>query len=803
MSEYFEAFKVETKAVTDEKYTVVCGNTRFSVLTDRLLRVEVSKSGKFCDEATQSVWYRNFCTPHFEKTEKGNLIIIKTDRAEFRYNISANKMECIVLDGKRITNFNADNLKGTKRTLDQSFGAVRLGSGVMSRSGVATLDDSKSLLVVGKGDILPRENKESDIYFFAYGNDYRACLKDFFNLTGYAPLVPRFTLGNWWSRYRAYTQDEYITLMQRFIDEEIPITVATVDMDWHWVDVKEKFGYSLKDDNKKSNSIIQNIYDSFSSGGWTGYSWNTELFPDPQGFLKWLKEKNFKVPLNLHPASGVRWFEDRYKEFAEFMGYNPEEKKTVCFDITDKKYIEAYFKILHKPMQDEGVDFWWIDWQQGNQSKIPGLDPLWALNHFHSLDIARDGKRRPLILSRFAGAGSHRYPLGFSGDTAQNWKVLNFQPYFTATASNIGYTWWSHDIGGHHFGAKDDELYLRWVQLGVFSPIMRLHSTANEFMGKEPWKYSKATEIFAVEALRFRHRLIPYLYTMNYLTHTEGKALCEPMYYGNPDSEEAYECKNEFRFGTELIVAPITKKTNRNTLLAGTDAWLPEGRYTDIFSGRIYKGGRKYTLYRDTSSIPVFAKEGAIIPLSNKFTTNDSSNPDDMELLIYRGNGSFSMYEDDGETMDYTSGKYAFTDYAVNENGNTVKFTVAPARGDSSVIPAKRAYTFSFKDITDADITVKVNGKERKDYSVNKLGNLSIRLLDVACADSVEITLENAQAKTNGDRKVLLAELISKFQQKNALKALKYNDYVKSNKAMPEINPCFAGPLKEIEMLFD
>lgn len=804
MSNYFDAFKVATKPKTDEAFTVTSGNTRISVLTDRLVRVETSKSGKFCDEATQSVWFRCFSAPEFEKKVSGSAIIIKTDKAEFHYNTAAGKMDYILIDGKRITNYKSENLKGTKRTLDQSFGAVKLGDGIMSRNGVALLDDSKSLIVAQSGDILPRENKENDIYYFAYGNDYRGCLKDFFNLTGYAPLVPRFTLGNWWSRYKAYTQDEYITLMQRFIDEEIPVSVATVDMDWHWVDVKEKFNYSLDEDNKKLDKLAS-IYNRFSSGGWTGYSWNTDLFPDPKGFLDWLQSNNFKVPLNLHPASGVRWFEDRYKEFAEFMGYNPDEKKTVFFDITDKKYIEAYFSILHKPMQDEGVDFWWIDWQQGSKSKIPGLDPLWALNHFHSLDIARDGKRRPLILSRFAGAGSHRYPLGFSGDTAQNWRVLDFQPYFTATASNIGYTWWSHDIGGHHMGAKDDELYLRWVQLGVFSPIMRLHSTANEFMGKEPWKYSKATEIFAVNALRFRHRLIPYLYTMNYLTHTEGKALCEPMYYGNPDSSEAYSCKNEFRFGSELIVAPITKKTSKNTLLAGVEVWLPEGRYTDIFSGRIYKGGRKYTMYRDTSAIPVLAKEGAIIPLSNRFKDNNSANPDDIELLIYRGNGSFSMYEDDGETMDYESGKFAFTDYAVTENGSSLKFTVAAARGDRSVIPEKRAYTFSFRDIAKADVKVSVDGSECKDFTVkNQIdGFISVRLEGISSSSNVEISLENAQARTNGNKKEMLIELISKFQQKNNIKALKYNDYIKSDKSLPDLNQDFAGPIKEIEQLFD
>ena len=157
------------------------------------------------------------------------------------------------------------------------------------------------------------------------------------------------------------------------------------------------------------------------------------------------------------------------------------------FDITDPEFLEAYFETVLHPMEKEGVDFWWLDWQQGNTTKIEGLDPLWMLNHYHYLDSRRLGTRG-LTFSRYAGPGSHRYPVGFSGDTVISWESLDFQPYFTANASNIGYGWWSHDIGGHMLGVRDDELTTRWVQFGVFSPINRLHSTDNPFNGKEPCK---------------------------------------------------------------------------------------------------------------------------------------------------------------------------------------------------------------------------------------------------------------------------------------------------------------------------
>ena len=801
MSEYFDAFKIKAAPKTDDAFCVTLKKTRISVLTDSLVRVESSKSGEFCDEPTQSVWFRCFDKPKFESEIKGNRIVIKTSAIELSYNTAADYMEYIILpDGEKVTDYRSGNLKGTTRTLDQSFGSVSLDDGIMSESGVAVFDDSKSLILNEDGTVSPRSTKEKDCYYFAYGNNYRQALRDFFKLTGAPPLVPRFTLGNWWSRYRAYTQDEYVTLMKRFLDEEIPITVATIDMDWHWVDVKSKFGkdsYSLKD----NDSIKKSFYDAISNGGWTGYSWNTDLFPDYKAFLKWLQSKNFKVTMNLHPASGVRWFEDMYSEFAEFMGDDPELKKTYPFDITDKKFVEGYFKILHKPYEKDGVDFWWIDWQQGTKSNIPGLDPLWALNHYHSMDLARDGDKRPLILSRFAGAGSHRYALGFSGDTAQSWKVLDFQPYFTSTATNIGYTWWSHDIGGHHFGVKNDELYLRWVQYGVFSPIMRLHSTSNEFMGKEPWKYSKPIEILATDALRFRHRLIPYIYSMNYRTHHDGLALVEPMYYAYPDTKEAYNCKNEFMFGSELIVCPITSPVSKKTNMAGTQAWLPEGRYTDIFTGRIYHGGTT-KMFRDISTIPVLAKEGAIIPLDVNDRINDWKNPKALELLIYRGKGSFSMYEDDGESMKFEKGAFAQTVYEVKENGKKISFVINAATGDNSVLPKKRSYKLSFKDVVSCkNISVIISGLISDFKSYSDKGTLAVEIDGISPDDKVEITLDGVETLRNVDKRIALTDCISKFQGKNEPKKKLYTDYVMGKEKMPSLEADLREPLEEIENL--
>ena len=781
MNEFMKEFAPKENPPIDKKQCFSLNGCRLSVITDRILRVEVQNSSVFCDEPTQAVTDRSFCKTECTFSRSGSKVVIKTVSTEFHFDLKKRRLIDIILnDGRTVTDFTGGNLGGTGRTLDNTNGFCRLCDGVISKNGVAVLDDSDSLILTSDGHIVKRKCKETDKYYFAYGFDYNGAIRDFFCLTGFPPLIPRFALGNWWSRYRAYTQEEYETLMNRFVKEKIPLTVATVDMDWHWVDIEKKFGAEAMKIYDKNN-LMEKIY-SVIFPGWTGYSWNTELFPDPDGFLKFLHDKNLKVTMNLHPSAGCRFFENVYNDFCKFMGKDPSTKESIRFDLSDDRFIEGYFKYLHRPHEDKGVDFWWIDWQQGKNSDVDGLDPLSALNRYHYIDNNRDGKRG-LILSRFSGAGAHRYPIGFSGDTFMTWASLNYQPYFTATASNIGYTWWSHDIGGHTFGFRDDELYLRWLQYGVFSPIMRLHSTSNEFMGKEPWMYRSDVREYATQALRLRHRLIPYLYTANFRTAKDGIPLVRPMYYAYPHKKEAYEVKNQYFFGSELIVCPITERIDTRFELAGTDAYIPSGRWTDIFTGRIYSGDKKIKLFRDEASIPVLAKEGAIIPLYPENTGNSTENPSLLELWLYRGCGSFDLYEDDGITYEYLNGKSCTTHFSIGENGSNCEFVVSPVNGDISVIPGKRSYVLSFKDILNADtVDALKNGKKLKVDVNTDNGYLCIRLPEIAPTDTVKIKLTGTEVLKNPTLRECRTALFSRIQGLNNLKKLRFEPFVVHNK---------------------
>lgn len=739
----------KTSAKANDNQIKIINNVRITYLTSRLIRVEVDK---FYDDASFTVFNRKFGNAEkFKVTGSANKIFVETKDAVF--TIKNNKPLCVKIKSSGEVQYfkKQKNLKGTRRTLDATFGKVELDDGLITKDGAYLLDDSNSFLLDESGHFVPRGGGK-DYYCFAYGNDYRQTIKAFLNISGSTPLVPRYALGVWWSRYHAYTDSEYLNLMDRFEKENVPLTVATIDMDWHYVDLKKQFG--------------------IKENGWTGYSWNKELFKDYKNFLANLQNKNLKVTLNLHPADGIRFFEDMYEDTAKAVGIDPESREPVKFSCKSDDFWNAYFDKVHKPYEKDGVDFWWIDWQQGKKSDINGLDPLNALNHYHFLDNAENG-HLPLILSRYAGLGSHRYPLGFSGDTAINFKVLDFQPYFTVNAANAAYFWWSHDIGGHYFGYRNDELYLRWIQFGVFSPILRLHSTSNDLLGKEPWKYRQDVCENAKEWLRFRHRLIPYLFTADYICHKNGTALCEPMYYSYPECNDAFNVPNEYRFGDELIVCPITSKLSLKTNMGSVKAYIPKGTFTDIFTLQKYHGPINITLNRELYSIPVLAKEGAVIPLSND-SGNKVDNPENLEFWIFNGNNTYTLYEDNGKVDFEEHNVKTKIINSFDESTNTAKLVIKKPFGDEVLINKNRKYTLIFKEIESA--SVKYSG----DFEIIN-GNKSLTVKLDFCDNDIEIELCNIKLIQKENCKDRVINSFSRWQESTIKKSNCYKPFKDKN----------------------
>lgn len=751
-----------TAPVADRKNMIVSGKRRITVLAPELFRIEEDETGSFCDAATQAVWFRNMAPVEYEVRMSGGADDIKkcatgaeeceiggqdagltvtTSKVELILKEDLSGSVVVLADGRRVPLFNEGNLLGTYRTLDCCDGdlwiswhpekekshPIRLGDGVVSRSGVAVYDDSASLILNAQGMVEPRKNAQKDLYVFAYGYDYRGAVRALYSLCGMPAQVPRFALGNWWSRYHAYSQEEYLELMEDFEEEGLPFTVATVDMDWH-----------------PSENLPAGV------DGWTGYSWNKELFPDYKEFLKKLHEKNLHVTLNLHPASGVQYVEEQYGAMAKRMGVDAAEKKAVAFDFTDEQFINAYFELLHKPYERDGVDFWWIDWQQGSHSKMAGYDPLWGLNHFHFLDIAKE--RDGLILSRYSGVGAHRYPVGFSGDTIVTWETLQFLPYFTATASNVGYTWWSHDIGGHMGGVKENELYVRFLQFGVFSPVNRLHSSKSNIFSKMPGAYQNGAGEIAGKFLRLRHAMLPYLYSAACETAEKGLALIEPMYYEYPEKADAYECRNQYLFGRQLIVAPVTQKGDGHGM-AAVQVWLPGGRWTDIFTGDTYEGGGWHRMIRFLDSIPVLAGEGAFVVLDGAERGNRVNLPEKLKVLAFSGKGEYSLYEDEAGSRAVTH----FTSDVTEDGGQVIRFCV---QDDRKILPVRR-YVFELRGITWGKAVFTEDGVEKKIRVDHRGGYTRVHVDAVQTGAVCELRV----LETMDARERFLARLAGKLSQ--------------------------------------
>lgn len=720
---------------------------RFTVLTSRLIRMEHSESGVFVDDPSQLALCRDLESPGYEVADTADLLEIFTEHLHLRYDKRAFSPGGLTVTLRsraqeaHVTTWRhgvgaSGNLGGTARTLDEIDGRTDMGQGLLSTNGFAVIDDSASLLLTQEGWVRPRpQGSGQDLYFFGYGHDYPGALRDFFRLSGPTPLLPRYALGNWWSRYRAYSDEEYLGLMDGFAQAGIPFSVAVLDMDWHLVDIDPTLG-----------------------SGWTGYTWNRELFADPEHFLAELHRRNLRVTLNVHPADGVRAHEEAYTAMAQDLGLDPHEGHAISFEVTSRTFIESYLRHLHHPHEEIGVDFWWLDWQSGHHSRMPGLDPLWMLNHVHFHDSARNG-RRPLTFSRYAGIGSHRYPVGFSGDTVVSWDSLRFQPEFTATAANVGYFWWSHDIGGHFRGIDDPELATRWFQLGTFSPINRLHSTNSIFGSKEPQRFPTEHQRAMTTALRLRHRLLPYLYTMNWQAHSEGIPPVRPLYHEYPESPEAYEEAREFLFGPSLLVAPVNDPIDPITRLARTSAWLPPGTWYDLATGRRYLGGttgRRVALHRDLHQYPVLARAGAILPLAADPMADVETNPASLRIVLHAGDdGEFTLVEDDGRGT-VTASQRQETPMRWTWQATTARFTIEPPTGPG--VLTHRELTLEIVGITEGSASVRdTHGTRRAGLNPthDRTGTLVIDLGGVDLREGLEIELTDlVEARNEVEREV-------------------------------------------------
>ena len=697
--------KNEPKA--DEAMTVVAGNARFTVLTPRLIRMEWSADGVFEDRATLTFVNRRMPAVPFKVQESRSRLTIKTADVTLTYKkgdkFSADNLKAeFTMNGKKVVWHYGDkdslNLMGTSRTLDKADGwnlnkKDPIEPGILSRGGWSVVDDSARHILVptashwGEWVECRPDGERQDIYLFAYGHDYTVALRDYVAVAGRIPLPPKYAFGYWWSRFWQYSDNELRDLVAQMRSMDIPIDVLIIDMDWHDT-------WGIRRENPAKDEYGQRI-------GWTGYTWKEQLFPSPRNLMTWCHDNHIKTSLNLHPASGIQPYEKPYAAFVKAYGWT-EQGKSVPFHIDEQKWADAYFDTVLAPMERDGVDFWWLDWQQWKTSKYTkGLSNTFWLNHTFTQHMEQSGTSRPIIHHRWGGLGSHRYQVGFSGDTYISWETLGFLPWFTATASNVGYGYWGHDIGGH-MNRKDErgkrtepELYTRWLQYAVFTPIFKTHCTKDRSIERRIWQFPDHM-FYMRDAIRLRYTLAPYIYNAARQTYDTGVSMCRPMYYFYPESDEAYEAKEQYMFGDALLVTAITSPADRVTGLASRKVWLPEGKWYDCATGEMIEGGKSITRNYTIAENPHYAKAGAIIPM-NPPTVQNLQEPCNTTVLTFipGGDGTLSLYEDDGISKNYGD-EYATTAIEKRTDDNRIRVVIAPRKGTYANAPATRRYELRF-----------------------------------------------------------------------------------------------------------
>lgn len=756
-----DQFKLKTNPITDSKNIIKGEKFRISILSERLVRFEYNENGEFEDLPTEFAWNRNFSDVNVDVKQDSRYLEITTTFFKINYtkekpfkgsSISpTSNLRVEILNSNNVWYYGHPEIKNfgapaKDLTLD---GKIKFVKGLYSPDGFASFDDSNSNVIEADGTVRPRENKEIDIYLFVYLKDYFAGLKDYYYLTGAPALIPRYALGNWWSRDLEYNDVTLKNLVDQFSRKNIPLSILLLDNKWH----------NIKGDSE------------------SGFSFNKKLFSAPYEMISYVHNKGIRVGLSVNPYDGFLPIDDYYEQTKKYL--EPDSKGVIPFNVLKPRCLDVYLKMYIHPLDALDVDFYWIK----NNEKT-SLEEINLLKHYHMYDMMRNYKRRPMVLAKNSLIASHRYPVLYSGKIKVSWDTLGIVPFFNVNATNIGVSFWAHDIGGYYKGIEDSELYVRFVQLGVFSPIMKFGCDGGKYYKREPWRWGLKTYNIAKDYLTLRHQLIPYLYTEAYKYHKYGQPLLIPLYYKYPEYYDDERYRNEYYFGSELFISPILKKKDYMINRSIHKMFIPEGIWYDFVTGKKFPGGREYVGFFKDQDYPVFAKAGAIIPLGIGESINDTNPPKNMEIHIFPGrSNSYTMYEDDGTTDLYLKDFYLFTNIEYDYNPNNYKLTVKALEGKAGIVPEYRNYKFKFRNMKEAkNITVLHDGVPVKfmtyldgnDFIVEMKDIKTIGELVINCSgDNIEM---DALRIINDDIEDIISDLQIETELKEDIDHILFSD---------------------------
>ena len=753
-------FSVDSrKAKSDAKAIVQGNNYRISIISERVVRLEYSPSGQFVDRPTQLVKKRNIGIPDFSLRQDSHLLEITTKYFKLLYvkeqpfvgpRVDPAKFLKITLMSREkdrnkdwyVGHPEARNLLGNMISVDMQV-PKPLDKGLYSLDGFASFDDSVTKIIMEDGTLTDAPSDHMDIYVFMYDRDFKQALLDYFKMTGAPALIPRYALGNWWSRNIVYNDKSLSTLIRNFEKNKIPISIMLFDHDWHYRNIGNY--QDLK----------------------TGFSFNRALFKTPEKTIEELHKRGIRVGLCVNPTNGIYPHEAYYKQVSEALGIT--EPKIILFDPLNPKLLDVLFKLLLDPLEVQGVDFFWNDSMGENN-----ITKLWALNHYMFLNSGRASNKRPMILGRGSVYAPHRYPVLYGGSSEISWEALKQLPFQYLNAANIGVSWWSHDVGGNHGGIEEGELYVRYLQLSTFAPILRFHGARGAYYKKEPWLWDVQTEEIAADYLRLRHRLIPYLYTEAYNYTKAGTPLIQPFYYNYMWVYDDALYRNQYYFGSQLLVCPILDRMDTTMNRTIHRFFIPDGIWYDFITGKKFPGNKKYVSFFKEEEYPVFAHAGSIIPLSNRSDYNNTGLPTDLEIQIFPGvSNAYTLYEDDGVTSLYREGYFLKTSIDYNYLRNNYTVVIRSIDGKSGIVPERRNYKMVFRNTKQPDEVITYFNAEKLPNVCYEDGNdFIVELKDCPTIGQVTINCKGQ------DIEIDAARLIND-EVDSILVDLKINTYLK------------------------
>jgi alpha-D-xyloside xylohydrolase len=589
------------------------------------------------------------------------------------------------------------NQRNQKITLKQANMEIALPL-VHSVKGYALFWDNYSTTVFDdnpQGTSFSLEVGDCADYYFIYGGNADKVIAGYRDLTGQAPMFPRWVFGFFQSKERYKSQDELLGVVEKYRELKVPLD--GIVQDWQYWGADNKL--------------------------WNSTEFGNTLFPDPKKMIDRVHELNAHIIISVWPAFG-----NKTKIFQELqpagMLYDfvtwPITPDVQVYDAFNPKARDIYWKYMNQGIFSLGMDGWWLDATEpehqqpkpsdednitflGSYRRMRNAFPLATTGGVYDHQRQTTSDKRVFILTRSAFAGQQRYAtMMWSGDVQSRWDVLRAQISGGVNLSMCGIPYWNSDIGGffpqgkYTKGVKDpafQELYVRWFQFGALCPMFRSHGTDTpreifQFGKKGYWAYD-AQEKF----MHLRYRLLPYIYSNAWAVTSEASTLMRALAMDYPRDEKVLDINNEYMFGKSLLVCPVTDAmyTTRADSKADTvtdfskiksqKVYLPKGsEWFDFWSGEKLGGGQDIQREAPIDIMPLFVKAGSILPLGPFQQYTGEKDASNLEVRIYEGaDGTFTIYEDENDNYNYEKGIYSTI--TLNWNDKEKKLTIGERKG--------------------------------------------------------------------------------------------------------------------------